>query len=637
MSSAPRWRAVFGSIFAVTYAAAAPAGCRAPSPAVSDSGTPSDGPNPSTRARDREAGDGSFASGRSDPRRAPAPTGSGLARFSVATRIAGTSGYVRERRATGVIVGERWGCAQIASEGPAMWQCWEANSPQSSEHQALRAFAVPWLHGQYDLMAAADHLCGYERPELALRCWKRPSLRESAGRSLPERDEWLNPHHTPYDENERPDWPERAFVGGTFACLRSVVGEVWCVGNNAFWQLGSAAGRKRGSPSYTPPFLGVWPAQGVALGTWHGCAIAAPKGLGAEFYASCWGRGDLGQLGGPAPDVCAVNGQPVRCARSPQRNIVLTGGIEALGAGDQFTCLTDPEGIRCWGASRDGFFGAPGSCPKAVEREWPTMGEPINAPHARCSPVPAAVPIGHGYQPNFSVGPRGLCVPEESKVHCAGAILAPRLDGVQNVKVSAGQDASACTVRDGSVLCWGEGYSQPNALDVPVAIALASPPGGAEAAVLGATDPAGWDANCLVRTKCTASAAPLGACGPEVHPRDWSEVLSSASKSTGRRISVRGRLGVGLVSGTLAGCPGSGGRGCCNRTGGPVVLGGASEVLALGGFFCSGDDSQSCCNAPAYGQFVVATGELVPGDSTGSGINWTLANAALCLESDGGS
>src|SRR5689334_17658352 len=113
-----------------------------------------------------------------------------------------------------------------------------------------------------------------------------------------------------------------------------------------------------------PPLIGVWLAPSIALGTWHGCAIAAPNGLGADVYAACWVRGDLGQLGAPPPDICNVDGNPVGCSRSPRKNVRLEDGRAVLKAGDQFTCVTEPSGIRCWGANRDGFFGAPDSCPE---------------------------------------------------------------------------------------------------------------------------------------------------------------------------------------------------------------------------------------------------------------------------------
>jgi hypothetical protein len=67
------------------------------------------------------------------------------------------------------------------------------------------------------------------------------------------------------------------------------------------------------------------------------------------------------------------------------------------------------------------------------------------------------------------------------------------------------------------------------------------------------------------------------------------------------------------------------------------VLGGAPKTIALDGFFCSGDESEACCNAPAYGQSIVAMGQLVRAetyDPRASG--WKLAHAKLCSEVQGG-
>jgi len=119
-----------------------------------------------------------------------------------------------------------------------------------------------------------------------------------------------------------------------------------------------------------------------------------------------------------------------------------------------------------------------------------------------------------------------------------------------------------------------------------------------------------------------------------VHPRDVSEFPPSASKRTGQTVQVRGLLGVGSLFGTLKACSGRGARMCCNQSSGPVVLGGAPKTLALDGLFCSGDESEVCCNAPAYGQSIVATGQLVGAESPDPRTSgWTLAHATLCTES----
>jgi hypothetical protein len=56
------------------------------------------------------------------------------------------------------------------------------------------------------------------------------------------------------------------------------------------------------------------------------------------------------------------------------------------------------------------------------------------------------------------------------------------------------------------------------------------------------------------------------------------------------------------------------------------VIGGAEEKLALATFECAGDDSRVCCNAPALGQPVIATGVL---ERTRRG-TWQLASPEIC-------
>ncbi len=97
-------------------------------------------------------------------------------------------------------------------------------------------------------------------------------------------------------------------------------------------------------------------------------------------------------------------------------------------------------------------------------------------------------------------------------------------------------------------------------------------------------------------------------------------------------MSVRGVLGVGPTTDSAAECMAPDGRACCNHVLTFVVVGGAATLLGLagpGGFACEGDESRTCCDAPAYGQIVVASGRLEP--TLLGNVKWYLAGASLCL------
>ena len=110
-------------------------------------------------------------------------------------------------------------------------------------------------------------------------------------------------------------------MGGTFACLRTSQAQgVFCLGDDRFGQLGSSAPPRPQSAAGDPAFVrDVGREVKPALGTWHACALAAPRTMSDPLPIVCWGRGDHGQLGAPAPDKCIVDGQVVACARTPVR------------------------------------------------------------------------------------------------------------------------------------------------------------------------------------------------------------------------------------------------------------------------------------------------------------------------------
>jgi len=558
-----------------------------------------------------------------------------------AHRGRGPSTLASRPAAGGVVLGEGWGCASFAHALGVDWQCWEAN-PSGSGAKPPQAWWVPWLRGQTTLEAGLDRLCAAAPPpQLTLRCWHRPRRGESAGRELPASAQWTNPRYTTWEEIERLDRTTGTFVGGTFACLRSSAGDLWCRGeDDRFGQLGAARHASGGGDD--PAYLHVWPAQSVGLGTWHGCALAARGGLMNGAFVACWGRGDFGQLGGPARDVCLVDGANVPCARSPQTGPPIPGGGAVLGAGDLFTCVADFKGIQCWGANRDGFFGQPGSCPESLRGAWPTAHGPVPAPRAACAPKPVRLAGVTGFHPNFQVAPRALCFDREGW-KCVGGLAKPIGVAVGGAALSPGSDASACTPGPAGVLCWGEAYSPPDAPGKLVPITPdPSPPPVAEHAVLESTLTKKWDDQCQARRGCPVTPMALPTCAPGLRARDRFQLLAARPTALmGTVVQVRGPLGVGRMSSrshsvvatsTARTAPAPHSDNCGSGFDGPVVLGGAPRTLALEGLHCDGDDSLQCCNAPAYGQTVVASGRLQLRPKNGGGSQWTLAAVKLCSQ-----
>jgi hypothetical protein len=98
-------------------------------------------------------------------------------------------------------------------------------------------------------------------------------------------------------------------------------------------------------------------------------------------------------------------------------------------------------------------------------------------------------------------------------------------------------------------------------------------------------------------------------------------------------VRVRGPLGVERLGGKGPACrTKDGARACCGASFADIQLGGGSHAnLALQGLRCGGDESMACCNAPAYGQVVIASGRLTPvPDAVWNNPHWTLKNPKLC-------
>ena len=132
-----------------------------------------------------------------------------------------------------------------------------------------------------------------------------------------------------------------------------------------------------------------------------------------------------------------------------------------------------------------------------------------------------------------------------------------------------------------------------------------------------------WQASCQIHRPCPP-LRPLKRCPAPTAcaaPVRTVDAVRLEGAGEGVRTTLRGPLWIGgQVTTTLKGCPPGM---CCNQVAAGLSLG----VVTLDGLGCGGDASQLCCDAPAFGQIVVATGVLQR-----SGTAWTLFAPELCLE-----
>ena len=514
----------------------------------------------------------------------------------------------RPVRPSSLALADGWGCVLLSREAPAppSWECWRAVGGAAGGSPVIAARPVVKLAGNA-VAAERDQVCLVVGSQP--RCWTWNQLMDGAPADF------------------RPEAAERPAatlsLGGSFRCTDEAQ-TLRCSGDNRYGQLANGSGgddADQSSHSYH--------ADGAVLGDWHGCQMRTYAGT------YCWGRGDAGQLGFPAPDTCRVGGQTIPCSTKPRRLPVPDDQFRFFRAGDMFTCAATDH-LTCWGGSRDGAFGTAAECPAALRGAWPTLTGTVAAPRATCARAPVDLP-GFAEQKRgrgllFDVGARGICALVEGQVRCIGAIPTPRLPAKPlYFAIQRGDQPAGCAYTEHDVYCWGAGYSPADDLAAPVRIALEAQSDRRSGAPIfdPPPRPGGWEPDCAAHFACEVATKPLPACasGAAAGAVSWHELADRAAHLANQTIQVRGPLVLGPE--VDESCY-MGERCCHGRHRRAIALGGAERKLALEGLWCTGDGSRLCCSAPAYGQPVIATGKLVDVDG-----RWTLKPAAVCLDEVG--
>jgi uncharacterized repeat protein (TIGR01451 family) len=225
-------------------------------------------------------------------------------------------------------------------------------------------------------------------------------------------------------------------AGQDYSCA-VVNGVVWCWGENLYGQLGNASTANSSIPVQVQGLSGG--VQAIACGNATACAIV-------NGAAQCWGWNAYGQLGN--------NNSTQVQSNVPVTVQGLTGGVDAIAAGTQFACAMVNGALKCWGYGGSGDLGngaTSGSSYVPAQVTGITGGiEAISAGDAfQCAIVNGGAQCwGSNYGGELG---NNSTVDSSVPVHVSGLT-----SGVQ--AISAGANGSACAVVNGGAWCWGDGY-----------------------------------------------------------------------------------------------------------------------------------------------------------------------------------
>ena len=293
-----------------------------------------------------------------------------------------------------------------------------------------------------EIAVGYNHACAIDL-QGGLHCWGANALGQLGVGDQADRDE-------PARVGEASDW--RAVSAGRFhTCGVRSDGGLYCWGGGAFGQAGRLQAAVLEPSSVAAP-SGAW--TGVTAGQWHTC------GLTDHGQLYCWGYNLLGRLGdgtGAGTDV-----DPEQSVDTPVR--VLAGiPFKAVSAGHAHTCALDADDAAwCWGSGEDGRLGAPAPDACALgDSEVPCALEPIaladgrsytaiSAGGAHACALQASGALwcwGKGAYGQLGIGDPGD--PSER--------LAPVQAEGEHEAVVAGAEHTCVIASDGRARCFGDG------------------------------------------------------------------------------------------------------------------------------------------------------------------------------------
>lgn len=237
-------------------------------------------------------------------------------------------------------------------------------------------------------------------------------------------------------------------VGASHTCAVTTSGAAFCWGSNLYGQLGSGSASEQCSLYYGSRT--VYPCSSTPLSASGGLTFQSVSagadytcGLATDGAAYCWGRNDIGQLGGGSTtERCRVEESAVPCSTAP---VAVSGALTFRWVGAGCGVATD-DLTYCWGGA-GGADALPGAGPVPVSRRLIFSDVSVGDTHA-CGLTSRGEAYCWGGNEYGQLGTGSFdTLPHPAPLRVAGALLF--------ASVSAG-DSYTCGLRTGGVAyCWG--------------------------------------------------------------------------------------------------------------------------------------------------------------------------------------